>query len=62
MNDLRKALAHEAMDRMVAENQRLGLYDDGPTVKTPEVTPEVTPDVDETTEASTMEVLCNGQG
>ena len=23
---LRKALAHEAMDRMVAENQRLGLY------------------------------------
>ena len=25
---LRKALAHEALDRMVAENQRLGLYDD----------------------------------
>jgi hypothetical protein len=25
---LRQALAHEALDRMVAENQRLGLYDD----------------------------------
>jgi hypothetical protein len=25
---LREALAHEALDRMVAENQRLGLYDD----------------------------------
>jgi hypothetical protein len=59
---LRQALAEEALDKMVAENQRLGLYDDGPAVKTPEVTPEVTPDVDETTEASTMEVLCNGQG
>jgi hypothetical protein len=46
MNDLRKALAQEALDEMVAENQRLGLYDDGPAVKTPEVTPEVTPDVD----------------
>jgi hypothetical protein len=42
MNDLRKAaemaleqaLAEEALDRMVAENQRLGLYDDGPAVKT----------------------------
>ena len=53
---IRQALAHEALDRMVAENQRLGLYDDGPAVKTyaggkpnyctPEVTPEVTPDVD----------------
>ena len=31
---LRKALAHEALDSMVAENQRLGLYDDGPPVKT----------------------------
>ena len=28
MNDLRKALAHEALDKMVAENQKLGLYDD----------------------------------
>jgi hypothetical protein len=56
INALRQALAHEALDRMVAENQRLGLYDDGPAVKTyaggkpnyctPEVTPEVTPDVD----------------
>ena len=26
MNDLRKS--HEALDEMVAENQRLGLYDD----------------------------------
>ncbi len=26
--ELRQALAHEALDRMVAENQRLGLYDD----------------------------------
>jgi hypothetical protein len=25
---LRQALAHEALDRMVAENERLGLYDD----------------------------------
>ena len=25
---LRQALAHEALDKMVAENQRLGLYDD----------------------------------
>ena len=25
---LRQALAHDALDRMVAENQRLGLYDD----------------------------------
>jgi hypothetical protein len=25
---LRQALAHEALDEMVAENQRLGLYDD----------------------------------
>lgn len=25
---LRQALAHEALDRMVAENQSLGLYDD----------------------------------
>jgi len=49
----RQALAHEAMDRMVAENQRLGLYDDGPTVKTPEVTPEVTPDVDNAKEKNT---------
>ena len=57
MQALRQALAtEEALDRMVAENQRLGLYDDGPAVKTyaggkpnyctPEVTPEVTPDVD----------------
>ena len=48
-NSLRKA--HEALDEMVAENQRLGLYDDGPAVKTyctPEVTPEATPEVDET--------------
>ena len=28
INALRQALAHEALDRMVAENQRLGLYDD----------------------------------
>ena len=34
INALRKALAHEALDRMVAESQRLGLYDDGPAVKT----------------------------
>jgi hypothetical protein len=27
---LRQALAHEALDRMVAENQRLGLYEDEP--------------------------------
>jgi hypothetical protein len=48
---LREALAHEALDRMVAENQRLGLYDDGLAVKTyctPKVTPKVTPEVDET--------------
>jgi hypothetical protein len=48
---LRKALTEEALDRMAAENQRLGLYDDGPAVKTyctPEVTPEVTPKVDNT--------------
>jgi hypothetical protein len=48
---LRQALAEEALDRMVAENQRLGLYDDGPAVKTyctPEVTPKVTPEVDNT--------------
>ena len=25
---LREALAHEALDRMVAENQRLGFYND----------------------------------
>jgi hypothetical protein len=31
---LRQALAHEALDEMVAENQRLGFYDDGPAVKT----------------------------
>ena len=45
---LRQALVHDALDRMVAENQRLGLYDDKPPVKsyaggkpnycTPEVT------------------------
>ena len=34
INALRQALAHEALDRMVAESQRLGLYDDGPAVKT----------------------------
>ena len=50
INALRQALtAEEALDRMVAENQRLGLYDDGPAVKpnycTPEETPEVTPEV-----------------
>ena len=48
---LRQALAEEALDRMVAENQRLGLYDDSPAVKTyctPEVTPKVTPEVDNT--------------
>lgn len=28
--ELRQALAHEALDRMVAENQRLGLYEDNP--------------------------------
>ena len=28
INALRQALAHEAMDKMVAENQKLGLYDD----------------------------------
>jgi hypothetical protein len=39
--DEREKVAHEAMDRMVAENQRLGLYDDA----TPEVTPEVTGEV-----------------
>jgi hypothetical protein len=27
---LRQALAHEALDRMVAENERLGLYEDEP--------------------------------
>jgi hypothetical protein len=27
---LRQALAHEALDRMVAENERLGLYEDNP--------------------------------
>ena len=27
INALRQALAHEALDRMVAENQMLGLYD-----------------------------------
>ena len=27
INALRQALAHEALDRMVAENQRLGLYE-----------------------------------
>ena len=27
MNDKEKALAHEALDEMVAENQRLGLYE-----------------------------------
>ena len=27
MQALRQALAHEALDEMVAENQRLGLYD-----------------------------------
>ena len=46
---LREALAHEALDRMVAENQRFGLYEDGPAVKpnycTPEETPEETPEV-----------------
>jgi len=31
---LRQALAHKALDRMVAENERLGLYEDGPAVKT----------------------------
>lgn len=30
---LRQALANEALDRMVAENERLGLYEDGPAVK-----------------------------
>jgi hypothetical protein len=34
MSDKEKALAHEALDEMVAENQRLGFYDDGPAVKT----------------------------
>ena len=48
INALRQALVHDALDRMVAENQRLGLYDDKPPVKsyaggkpnycTPEVT------------------------
>jgi hypothetical protein len=62
---LRQALAHEALDEMVAENQRLGLYDDGPAVKsyaggkpnycTPEETPEVTPEV---TGEVTREVPC----
>jgi len=28
INALRQALAEEALDRMVAENQKLGLYDD----------------------------------
>jgi hypothetical protein len=31
MTDLRKA-AEEALDRMVAENERLGLYDDQPNL------------------------------
>jgi hypothetical protein len=30
---LRQALAHEALDRMVAENERLGLYEDEPPTK-----------------------------
>ena len=31
---LRQALAEDALDRMVAENQRLGLYENTPAVKT----------------------------
>ena len=37
--DQRQALAHKALDEMVAENQRLGLYDDA--ANTTEVTTEV---------------------
>ena len=44
----RQALAHKALDEMVAENQRLGLYDEvisnGENV-TPEVTSDVTHEV-----------------